>query len=94
MAEKRYLADADAAITNNMVQLERKEKGEKKGLSRTGKVDGRGGKEEEEVQILWGVLYADDAGIVSRLSKGLERVMAVIVTARRSGLRSPSRKQI
>ena len=41
VAEKRFLADA--AITDNMVQLQRKEKGEKKGASRTGKVDGRKG---------------------------------------------------
>ena len=67
VAEKRFLADA--AITDNTVQLQRKEEGEKKGTSRTGKVDGRGGKEEEEeeVQRLWGMLYADDAGIVSRV---------------------------
>ena len=29
----------------------------------------------------WGMLYADDAGIVSRSSQGLERMMTVIVTA-------------
>ena len=46
VAEKRFVADA--AITDNMVQLQRKEKGEEKGTSRTGKVNGRGGKEEEE----------------------------------------------
>ena len=63
MAEKHFLADV--AITDNMVQLQRKEKGEKMGTSRTGKVDGRRGKEGEEVQTLWGMLYADDAGIVS-----------------------------
>ena len=81
VAEKCFLADA--AITDNMVQLQRKEKSEKKGTSRTGKVDGRGGKEEEEeeVQRLWGMLYADDAGIVSRSSGGLERMITVIVTA-------------
>ena len=33
------------------------------------------------MQILWGMLYADDAGIVSGYSKRLERIMAVIVTA-------------
>ena len=78
---ERFLADA--AITDNMVQLQRKEeKGEKKGTSRTGKVDGRGGKEEEEeVQRLWGMLYVDDAGIESRSSGGLERMMTVMVTA-------------
>ena len=81
MAEKPFLSDA--TITDNMVQLQRKkEKGEKKGTPRTGKVDGRGGKEEEEeVQRLWGILYADDAGIVSRSSEGLERMMTVFVTA-------------
>ena len=48
VAEKRFLANA--AITDDMAQLQRKEKGEKKGTSRTGKVDGRRGKEGEEVQ--------------------------------------------
>ena len=78
VAEKRFLADA--AITD-MLQLQRKEEG-KKGTSRTGKVDGRrAGKEGDEVQRLWGMLYADDAGIISRSSEGLERMMTVIVTA-------------
>ena len=79
VAEKRFLADA--AITDNMVQLQRKEKWEKKGTSRTDKVDGPRGKEGHEVQRLWGMLYANDAGIVSRSSEGLERMMTVIVTA-------------
>ena len=81
VAETRFLSDA--AFTDNMVQLQRKEEGEKKGTSRTGKVDGRRGTgtEGEEVQRLWGMLYADDAGIVSRSSEGLERMMTVIVTA-------------
>ena len=79
VAEKRFLADA--AITDNMVQLQRKEKGENKGTLRTGKVDKRRGKEGEEVPRLWGMLYAGDAGIVSRSSEGLERMMTVIVTA-------------
>ena len=78
VAEKRFLA---AAITDNMMQLQRKEEGEKKGTSCTGKVDGRRGKEGDEVRRLWGTLYADDAGIVSRSSEGLERMMTVIVTA-------------
>ena len=52
VAEKRFLADA--AITDNMVQLQRKKEGEKKGTSRTGKVDGRRGKEGDEVQRLCG----------------------------------------
>ena len=71
VTEKRFLADA--AITDNMVQLQRKEKGDKKGTSRRGKVDGRRGTEGEEMQRLWGMLYADDAGIVSRSSEGLSR---------------------
>ena len=37
-------------------------------------------KEGEEVQILWGMLYTDNVSIVSR-SRGLERMMLVIVTA-------------
>eukprot|EP00904_Undaria_pinnatifida_P002495 jgi/Undpi1/12246/HiC_scaffold_5.g01922.m1 len=78
VGDKRFLADA--AITDSMVQLQRKkEKGEKKGTSRTGKFDGRRGKNEEEVQRLWGMLCADDAGVVSRSS--MERMMTVIVTA-------------
>ena len=81
VAEKRFLAIASSAITDNMVQLQQKEEGEKKDISRTGKVDGRRGKEDDEVQRLWGMLYADDAGIVSRSSEGLERMMTVIVTA-------------
>ena len=65
-AEKRF--PADAAITDNMVQLQRKqEKSKKKGTSRTGKVDGCGVK-EKEVQRLWDMMNADDAGIASRLS--------------------------
>ena len=33
------------------------------------------------MQRLWRILYVDDAGIVSRSSEGLERMMTVIVTA-------------
>ena len=77
MAENPFLADA--AISENMVQLQRKEKGEKKSTSRTGKVNRRRGK-EEELQRLWGMLYAYDMGIVLPSSEGLERVMTVIVT--------------
>ena len=79
MAEKRFLADA--AITDNKAQLQRNEKGEKKGTSRTGKVDEQRGKEGGKVQRLWDMLYADDADIVSRSSEGLERMMTLIVTA-------------
>ena len=49
---RETLPRPDAAITDNMVQLQRKEEGEKKGTSRTGKVDERRGKEGEEVQRL------------------------------------------
>ena len=68
VAEKRFLAVA--AITDNILQLQRKEEGENKGTSRTGNVDGRREKEGQEVQRLCGMLYADDAGIVSRSSEG------------------------
>ena len=33
------------------------------------------------MQRLWGKLYTDDAGIVSRSPGGLEKMMTVIVTA-------------
>ena len=79
VAEKCFLADA--AVMDNMVQLQRKKKGEKKGTSRTGNVDGRRGKEEEDVQRWWGMLWADNAGIVTGSPGGLERMMTVIVTA-------------
>ena len=36
--------------------------GKKKGRARAGRVDGQ--RKEEEAQTLWGMLYADDAGIV------------------------------
>ena len=84
VAEKLFLADDNVAVTDNMVQLQRrKEKGEKKGTSRTlyrqgRRAEGEGG---GGVRRLWGTLYADDAGIVSRSSEGLERMMTVIVTA-------------
>ena len=58
-----------------------KKEGENKGTSRTAKVDGRRGEEGEGVQRLWGMLCADDAGIVSRSSEGLEGMMTVIMTA-------------
>ena len=50
VAKKRLLVDA--AITDNMVLLQRKEEGEKKGTSRTGKVDRWRGKEGDEMQRL------------------------------------------
>ena len=68
MADLRFLADA--AIIDDMVQLQRKEEGEKKGTSRAGKIDGLGEKEEEnEVQRLCDMLCDDIAHIVFRSSK-------------------------
>ena len=62
-----------------MVQLQRKEKqgGKKRGRARTGRVDGH---KKEKAQTLWGILYADDAGIVPRSPEGLEKMMTVILT--------------
>ena len=71
---------ASVAITDKTVRLQRMAKGEKRSPSRTGKVDGRRWKEGEEVQILWGMLYADDACIVSRAPEGLEMMMTMIAT--------------
>ena len=78
VAEKRLTADA--VIMDSMVQLkERRRVGEKKrGRVRAGRVEGQ--RKEEEAQTLWGMLYADDAGIVSQSPKGLGK-MTVIVTA-------------
>ena len=63
MVEKRFTADA--IIMDSMVQLLRmKEKGGKKeARARAGRVDGQ--KKEEAALTLWGMLYVDDAGIVS-----------------------------
>ena len=63
MRGKRFTADA--FMKDSMVQLLRKkEKGGKKERSaRAGKVDGQ--KKEEAAQTLWGMLYAEDVGIVS-----------------------------
>ena len=78
VADKRFTADA--VIMDSMVQVLRKEKGGKKeGRERAGRVDGQ--EKEEAAHTLWGMLYADDAGIVSRSPEGLEKVMTVIVTA-------------
>ena len=63
VVEKRFTADA--IIMDSMVQLLRmKEKGGKKeARARAGRVDGQ--KKEEAALTLWGMLYVDDAGIVS-----------------------------
>ena len=48
-------------------------------ITRAGRVDGQ--RKEEAAQTLWEIVYADDAGIVSRSPEGLEKIMTVIVTA-------------
>ena len=53
-AEKRFIAEA--AIMHHMVQLQRKEKCEKKDTSRTYIIDERRGKEGAKVQRLRGML--------------------------------------
>ena len=93
VAEKRVLADA--AITDNMVQLQRKkEKGEKKGTSRSGRVDGRRGAEEEEVQRLLGMLYTDDRhniAIIRRAGDDDDGDRDCVLGVRVYGLRSENR---
>ena len=76
-----FHSSADKAIAENIVQLQpNKEKGERKRRkARARPTDGRG--KEKDAKTLWAVLYADDAGIVSRSPNGLEGMMAVIVTA-------------
>ena len=72
MAERLFAADE--SITKRTVQPQRKiEKGHG-----PDKPMGRG--KEMEAQTLWAMLYADDAGIVSRSPNGLERMMTVIMT--------------
>ena len=70
VTEKHFTADA-STIDSSMVQLQRKENGRR----------GGGNGPEEEARTLWGMLYADDAGIASRSPEGLEKMMTVIVTA-------------
>ena len=79
VAEKRLTADA--VIMDSMVQLkERRRVGEKKrGRVRAGRVEGQ--RKEEEAQTLWGMLYDDDAGIVSRSPEGLEKMMTTVIVS-------------
>ena len=72
---------ADTAITDSLVQLQRKQekKKKKRGKARAGHADGQGN--DKEAQTLWAMLYADDAGIASRTPHGLEMMMPVIVCA-------------
>ena len=69
-AETHFIADA--TIMDNTVRLQQK-KGEKNITSHACKVDGRRG-QDQEVQILYGMLYVDNAGIISRSSEGLQRM--------------------
>ena len=80
VAEKRFTADA--VIVDSMVQLQRKEekREQKRARARSGRVDRQ--RKEEEAQTMWGMLYADDVGIVSRSpEEGLEKMMTVIMAA-------------
>ena len=79
MADERFTVDA--VIMDIMGQFHRKKgKAEnKKGRARAGRVDGQ--RTEEEDQPLWGMLYADDAGIAPRSLVELEKMIPVIVTA-------------
>ena len=79
VAQKRFAADK--AITDSLVQLMRKKEKRKNmgGDTPAGHAD-RPGK-DRKARTLWGMLYADDAGIVSREPNGLERMITAIVTA-------------
>ena len=78
VADERFTVDA--VIMDIMGQFHRKKgKAEnKKGRARAGRVDRQ--RKEEAAQTLWGMLYADHAGIVSRSPEGLENMIMVIVT--------------
>ena len=66
-----FLVWLEAAITDNMVQLQRKEKGEKKGTSlKQAKSTGGGGRRRRRCRDCGYAVRADDAGIASRLSEG------------------------
>ena len=78
MPEKCFTAGAvQSSWTAWCESKVRKRQGNKRGRARAGIVDRQ--RKEEEVQTLWGMLYADDTGIVSRSPEGLEKMMTVIV---------------
>ena len=79
VAEKRFTADA--VIMDSMVQLQRKKEkgGEEERRAQAGRLDGQ--RKEQEAQTLWGMLYADDAGIVSRSPEGLKKILTMIVAS-------------
>ena len=64
---------------DNRVRLQQKKNGKKRGPSPTAEVNDRTG--QKEVQMAWGMLNVDDAGIISRSSKGLETMLPVIATS-------------
>ena len=74
----KAITDSMAWCNNNNERRRRRRRGKIRG-QRAGQADGQG--RDNEAQTLWARLYADDAGIVSRPPNGLERMMAVIVTA-------------
>ena len=43
-------------------------------------------------RAVWGVLYADDAGVVTRCHDGLAGVMALIVICQELGILAPENK--
>ena len=71
VTEEHFTADA-AILDSSMVKLQRKENGKRRG---------GGNGQEEEARTLWGMLYADDAGIASRSPEWSEKMTTVIVTA-------------
>lgn len=62
---------------DNMVQLLREEKGRIRDMVRTDKVGGQ----EEEAEMLWGIMYASDAGIAPRTLQGMVTVMVTACAA-------------
>ena len=79
LPEERFTADTD--ITGSMVQLQRNEekRKNKRGTALAGQLDKQG--KVQEAQTLWAMLYAEEAGIVSRSRNGPKRRRTVPVSA-------------
>lgn len=79
VAETRSVADA--AVVNNIVQLQRKkEQGERKRCkTRAGNADGGEKIKKEEVHSLWGLRYVDDADIAARPRGDLDMMVSMVV---------------
>ena len=77
---ERFTADADVKdmVYTNKV---RQKKGGRKKLERPEKVRDIPQENVEGAKPIWGMLYADDAGIVSRRRNSLAKMMAVIGAA-------------